>query len=296
MFTLAAAHPRRRSLRVRKASASRATAALARIAAVTAVSAEPTPLRRRRRPRRRTSLIGVLGEILITVGVITLLYVVWQLWLGDVIYGVQRNASARELSEQWDQEYAAPAPTATPNPGEEAPPAPMTSEPVILPEPADAEVFGTMYIPRFGADYVRKIAGGVTRENTLDDIGIGHYPGTKMPGEVGNFAVAAHRTTFSAPFNRIADLRLGDAIIVETPDGWYTYRFRTLEYVTPTEVEVLLPVPQVPDAQADERYITLTSCSPMLSMTERIIAYGVFESFTPRTSGAPTALTEGVSA
>ena len=265
---------------------------------MTAASADPT-LRGRRRPRRRTSVIGVLGEILITVGVVTLLYVAWQLWLGDVIYGLQRNASARELSEQWEKEYAAPAPTATPQLGESAPPVPpvpLTAEPVVLPEPADAEVFGTMYIPRFGADYARMIAGGVTRENTLDDIGIGHYPGTKMPGEVGNFAVAAHRTTFSAPFNRIADLRLGDAIVVETPDGWYTYRFRTLEYVTPTEVEVLLPVPQVPDAQADERYITLTSCSPMLSMAERIVAYGVFESFTPRTSGPPTALTDDVPA
>ena len=65
-----------------------------------------------------------------------------------------------------------------------------------------------------------------------------------MPGEVGNFAVAAHRTTYGKPFNRIAELHVNDAIVVETADGWYTYRFRTLEYVTPDEVEVLLPVPQ----------------------------------------------------
>ena len=54
-----------------------------------------------------------------------------------------------------------------------------------------------------------------------------------MPGEPGNFAVAAHRTTYGKPFNRIADLRLNDPIVIETQDGWYTYRFRTLEYVTP---------------------------------------------------------------
>jgi len=129
-----------------------------------------------------------------------------------------------------------------------------------------------------------QMAGGVTRARTLDPIGIGHYPGTKMPGEAGNFALAAHRTTWGKPFNRIADLHVGDAIVVETQEGWYTYRFRTLQYVKPNEVEVLLPVPQAMDVPAGTAYITLTSCSPMYAMTERIVAYGVFESFTPRSA------------
>ncbi|MET0673458.1 MAG: class E sortase [Microbacterium pygmaeum] len=257
---------------------------------VAPTEAEPTRRARTpRRPPRRVSLVGVIGEILITVGVVTLLYVVWQLWVGDIIYGVERNAVAQELSEQWEQEYVAANPEITPTPEPTT-----TAEPIILPEAADAQVFGNLYIPRFGADYTRQIAGGVTRANTLDPIGVGHYPGTKMPGEVGNFAVAAHRTTYSAPFNRLAELHVNDAIIIETPEGWYTYRFRTLEYVTPSEVEVLLPVPQAPDTPAGERYITMTSCSPMFSMTERIVAYGVFESFTPRGSGPPASLTDGV--
>lgn len=247
------------------------------------------------RARRRISVIGILGELLITAGVITLLYVGWQMWVGDLIYSAQRNAAGQELVEEWEQQYTAPAPTEAPTqaPGQQqAAPAPV--EPVILPEPADGERFAVMRIPRFGPDYVWEMAGGVSRSGTLDPIGIGHYPGTPMPGEVGNFAVAAHRTTYGAPFNRIAELRINDAIIVETADGWYTYRFRTLEYVTPDEVEVLLPVPQVEDAPPGSRYITLTSCSPMYAMTERIVAYGVFESFTPRVSGPPAALTEGV--
>lgn len=257
----------------------------------TAGGAATMRMRTRTRPRRRTSVIGVIGEVLITAGVITLLYVVWQLWVGDMIYGAERNASGNELSEQWAQEYI---PSEARPEAPEAPAEPVTAQPVVLPEPADAEVFGVMRIPRFGADYAVEMAGGVTRENTLDDIGIGHYPGTRMPGEAGNFALAAHRTTFGAPFNRIAELRVGDAIVVETPVGWYTYRFRTLEYVTPSEVEVLLPVPQVIDAPAGTAYITLTSCSPMYSMTERIVAYGVFESFTPRDAGPPASLTEAV--
>ena len=231
----------------------------------------------------------MLGEVLITAGVLTLLYVGWQLWIGDLIFGAQRTAVGQDLSQQWEQEHAAPATTPAPT---AAPPV----EPVILPEAGDGETFAVMRIPRFGGDYAWQVAGGVTRAGTLDPIGIGHYPGTPMPGGVGNFAVAAHRTTWGAPFNRLAELHVNDAIVVETEAGWYTYRFRTLEYVTPDEIDVLLPVPQVQDAPAGSRYITMTSCSPMYSMSERIVAYGVFESFTPRAAGPPVALTAGVDA
>ncbi|MFB8146224.1 class E sortase [Microbacterium sp. NPDC056003] len=243
------------------------------------------PRRSRARAPQRTSVVGVLGELLITAGVIVLLYVVWQLWVGDLIYGAERNATGHELSQEWAAAYPG-----TNEPDDAAPDEPVTAEPIILDEPGDGERFGVMHIPRFGADYAVPMAGGVSRPVTLDPIGIGHYPGTSMPGEAGNFAVAAHRTTWGKPFNRIADLRVGDAIVVETEDGWYTYRFRTLEYVTPDEVEVLLPVPQKLDVPAGTSYITMTSCSPMYSLAERIVAYGVFESFTPRSAGEPASL------
>jgi sortase A len=237
------------------------------------------------------SVLGVISELFITVGVIALLYVVWQMWVGDMIYGAQRNALGHELSQEWAAEYV---PSDERPGGQASPDEPVTAEPVVLPEPADAEIFGTLLIPRFGEDYSVPVAGGVSRARTLDPIGIGHYPGTVMPGQVGNFAVAAHRTTWGKPFNRIADLRVGDAVVVETPAGWYTYRFRTLEYVTPSEVDVLAPVPQSAAAPTGTAYMTMTSCSPMYAMTERIIAYSVFESFTPRDAGPPAALTEGV--
>ena len=246
---------------------------------------------RRGGPRqRRTSVVGVIGELLITAGVIVLLYVVWQLWVGDLIYGAERNATGTELSQEWQDEWAAENPDAAATPEPEPAAVPVTAPPPVLPEPADTEKVGVMHIPRFGSDYAVPMAGGVTRSGTLDPIGIGHYPGTRMPGEPGNFAVAAHRTTWGKPFNRIADLRIGDAIVVETEEGWYTYRFRTLEYVTPNEVEVLLPVPQAMDVPAGTAYITMTSCSPMYSLAERIVAYGVFESFTPRSAGEPASL------
>lgn len=230
--------------------------------------------------------------MLITIGVVVMLYVVWQLWVGDLLYGAQGNAEGAAITQQWEQEKdALPAPTPVATATAEADP---EWEPVVLPEPADTVVFGTMRIPRFGPDYNIEMAGGITRAGTLDKTRIGHYPGTSMPGEIGNAAFAAHRTTWGAPFGPLADLRVGDAIIVEVPEGWYVYRFRTLEYVQPSEVDVLLDVPQAPDVPANDRYITLTSCSPKFSLAERIIAYGVYESFQPRSEGAPEALTEGI--
>ncbi|MBN9153821.1 MAG: class E sortase [Microbacterium sp.] len=244
--------------------------------------------RERTRPRRRVTFFGVLGELLITVGAITLLFVAWQLWIGDWIIGAQNNAAGQSQSQQWEKSYGGDA-TGSPSPSSTPTPAATTAPPAMA-QPANAQVFGVMHIPRFGSDYAVKIAGGVTRAGTLDPIGIGHYPGAPMPGAVGNVALAAHRTTFGKPFNRIADLHIGDAIVIETPQGWYTYRFRTLEYVKPDAVDVLLPVPQESGLSADGRYLTMTSCSPMYSKAERIVAYSSFESFTPRAAGAPASL------
>jgi len=83
---------------------------------------------------------------------------------------------------------------------------------------------------------------------------------------------------------------VNDPIVIETKAGWYTYRFRNLEYVKPDAVDVLLPVPQEQDVHADGRYLTMTSCSPMYFKSERIVAYSVFESFTPRADGRPSVL------
>lgn len=244
---------------------------------------------KRARPRRRASFASVLGELLITAGVLVLLYVVWQLWVGDWIFAAQRNAEGQALSQQWQAEYddaLVPSGASSPEDGPVDPP--------ILPQPADTEIFATLLVPRWGENYAVNIAGGVTRSGTLDKLGIGHYPGSAMPGEVGNVSLAAHRMTSGAPFGGIPNLQLGDALVIETRDGWYTYRFRTHEYVTPDAVDVLLPVPQMPEIPAGERYLTIMTCSPLYSMAERLIGYSVFESFTPRSDGPPAALTEGV--
>lgn len=227
----------------------------------------------------------MIGELLVTGGVLVLLFLVWQLWLNDAVLRAAQDNEADALSKSWAT--SVPLPTASESPT-------AAIEPVILAEPDDAEVFGILRVPRFGADYAAKMAGGVSTSRTLNPIGIGHYPDTQMPGEPGNFAVAGHRNTHGKPLNQVGTLQLGDAIVVEVPEGWYTYRFRTLEYVKPSGVGVLNPVPQVDNAEATDALITLTSCNPAFSTAERIIAYGVFESWTPRAAGEPASLTEPV--
>ncbi len=242
--------------------------------------------------RRRVSIAGVLGEVLVTVGVIVLLYVGWQLWFGDWIIGAQNDASAARLSQQWTPpgaQGAPAAPSVTPTTAPHASgPAPA---PVVLGQPGDGQVFGVLMVPRFGPDYAVRIAGGVTRARTLDPIGVGHYPGTQMPGGVGNVALAAHRLTHGGSFKNLETLRIGDAVVIQTKDGWYTYRFRNLEYVKPTAVQVLDPVPQLSTTADGARYLTMMTCAPIYSLAERAVAYSVFESFTPASAGPPASLT-----
>lgn len=254
---------------------------------MTASAVSGTRRTRRSAARRRATFTSVLGELLLTAGVLVMLFVAWQMWIGDIIIAAQKNDEGAAISQQ-----LAEAPAPPPPPLVKAEDGTTFYEPVIPSAPADAEWFGQMIIPRFGADYNFGIYGGTSRARTLDDLGIGVYKDSKMPGEVGNFSMAGHRTTWGKPFNQIDKLQLNDAIVVETPDGWYTYRFRTLEYVQPSAVDVLLDVPQMPGAQTGERYITLTACSPLYSLAERIVAYGVFESFQPRAEGPPKALTD----
>lgn len=242
--------------------------------------------RQRARPRPRVTVVGVLGELFITAGVVVLLFLGWQVWLNDIIEGSSQQSQAVQLSDGWNRgEPIAPAAVDRPDPG----------EPVVDIAPANAQTFATLLIPRFGADYTRPITEGVGMYDSLNK-GIGHYIGTQMPGEVGNFALAAHRTGWGAPFGDIANLRVGDSIYIETEAGWYRYVFRSLTYVMPTGVDVLNPVPQVEGATPLDRIITLTSCNPKLTAAERFIAYGAFDTWYPRDGGPPAEIASLVQA
>ncbi|WP_255579486.1 class E sortase [Cryobacterium sp. PAMC25264] len=234
--------------------------------------------------RRRVSVIGVLGEVLITGGVLVLLFLAWQLWWNDAVMAASQSRAAESISKGWIE-----------NAGPDPKPAPVTEEgygdPVVAAAPDNATAFAVLYVPRFGATYQRTVAQG-TGTDVLNspDLGIGHYPGTQMPGEVGNFAIASHRSANGGGMHVINELQLNDAIYVQTADGYYTYRFRDFEYVPPSAIDAIAPVPHDPSATAVDRLITLTTCNPLFSTAERIIAYGVFESWQPISAGPPAEL------
>jgi len=232
----------------------------------------------KRRPRRRVSVIGVLGELLITAGVLVLLFLGWQQWLGDIIEGHQLYGQSVHQSQQWIKEAG---PTKAP-----AGPADPAAPPVITTSLSTGKVFGYLYVPRFGSNYARPIAQG-TALSVLNKGNLGHYPTTQMPGAVGNFMVASHRKAYGGDLEHINELRVGDHIFVGTADGWYQYSFRNLQFVVPTDVAILDPVPDQPGLQPGDRIITLQSCNPFFSTAERIMAYGTFDTFYPIAGGPP---------
>jgi sortase A len=238
--------------------------------------------------RARVSVVGIFGELFITAGVLVFLFLGWQLWLNDLIVGADQNKAGAALAEGWD--------AAAPSHQHRVTPDTNFGDPVVAIAPGNAAKFAVLYVPRFGADYARSISEGVETATVLDKNGIGHYPGTQMPGQVGNFAVAAHRTTHGAPFKLLASLQVGDKIYVQTPDGYYTYGFRGLEYVRPTGVGVLDPVPQFAGIAPTDRILTMTSCNPMFSAAERIITYAALESWQPTSAGPPAEISAAVTA
>lgn len=251
------------------------------------VSEERNSRRSRRKKRRPTATVtSVLGELLITAGAIVLLYVSYQLWIGDMIQGAQNNEAGAATIQEWSQlpdDAIAPPKLVQPDDGTQA-----YYEPPKMEQPGSGETFAVMLIPRLGQTV--ELKGGVQTWESLNVGAIGHYPDTQMPGDVGNFATAAHRGSHGAPFMNLPGMRVGDAVVIQTKDGWYTYRFRNLEYVTPDAGTVLLPLPQEPDRVGVGRYLTMTTCSPRYGWDERAIGYADFEYFTPASEGAPASL------
>ena len=238
-----------------------------------------------RRPRRkRITVVGVLGEVLMTGGVIVLLFLGWQLWFNNLVSSNEQKSVAQELSEEW---AVTPTPTATGEPTQ----APDPGVPAITAAPAADQAFANLIIPRLGADFKRPIAEGVgTSVLNSTKLGMGHYSNTQLPGELGNFALASHRSAYGGAFHNIHELVVGDAIYVETADGWYKYIYRSMEYVRSSGVGVILPVPQDPTAAPTESIITLTTCNPRWASYQRLIVYGHLVGKQSKKAGLPPAL------
>jgi sortase A len=258
-------------------------------------------------------LVRGVGELLITAGALVLLFIVWQLWWTDVVAERAQARTTDALVQQWDAAAAGATDAGTtdtePTDTEPTDTAPTDTEPTdegtagagLAGEGgADAgsagavvgdlpsEAFALLRVPTFGQEYVRPVLAG-TGDAVLA-AGVGHYDGAALPGEVGNFAIAGHRTTYGAPFNPIAELVEGDAVVVETAEEFHVYRVQRSHIVLPTDVQVIAPVPDRPGEQPTEAWLTMTSCHPMFSARERYVVHALLESSTPRADGPPDAL------
>jgi sortase A len=238
---------------------------------------EATPRSTQRSRRTRARLVTfALALALVLTGVGALGYVGWEYWGTDVVAKHKQADIRADLRERWAHPTVAD----------------------VLGPAAAAPVQGTaqalVRIPRFGNSYEVPLIEGV-RDSDLSR-GIGHFPGTG-PGQIGNFALAAHRITHGEPFRQMPALRPGDEVIVETSDATYTYVLDTNpnDLVVPfSEGWVIDPVPVPPRGEAPpgmpvfdstrphEALITLTTCSELFHTDDRMIAFGHLVSTTPK--------------
>lgn len=207
-------------------------------------------------------VIGAIGRVCLTAGVLILLFVAYQLWGTGIREAQAQNRLEDEFTELLDDTAStattgttvATVPGATPG---ATPTTAAVGPPPPPPEEGDA--VARIRIPKIGVDKI--VVEGVT----LSDLkkGPGRYPDSPLPGQPGNAAIAGHRTTYGAPFNRIDELAPGDEILVTTQQGAFRYEVSEQHIVSPGQVEVL-------EDFGDNR-LTLTACHPKYSARQRIV-------------------------
>nr|WP_202537020.1 class E sortase [Streptomyces sp. SID8350] len=211
-----------------------------------------------------------VGEIFISLGVLMLLFVTYQLWWTNVRAEQIAGKETDRIQEEWANGAGKPG--------------------VFAP----GQGFAIMHIPKL--DVVVPIAEGINKEKVLDRGMLGHYGEgklkTAMPeDEQGNFAVAGHRNTHGEPFRYVNKLVPGDPIVVETRDAYYTYEMASiLPQTSPSNISVIKPIPVGSGFTEPGRYITLTTCTPEFTSTYRLIVWGKMVDERPRDEGKPKAL------
>ena len=229
-----------------------------------------------------TRVLGGVGRVMIAAGVLILLFVVYQLW-GT---GLRTAAAQNQLRDDFRARQDAAAQTTTlpaldvttsstttttdPNA-----PTPTLAPPTVageVPPAKPGEPLGSISIDRIGVDF--QFLEGVDLGFLQD--GPGHFPSTPFPGQAGNAALAGHRTTWAAPFNRIDELVPGDTITIETLQGTFTYEVIPApgseadpighRIITPTQTEIL-DQPTEPGVNT----LTLMACHPKYSAAQRIV-------------------------
>ena len=210
-------------------------------------------------------VIRAAGEIFLTFGVIGLLFISYLIW-GTAL---RADSAQRQLSNELNQEWRQAPPR-----GDAAGASPEQFD------VATGQPFAFIAIPAFGPRWRFTLIQGTALAQL--DLSPGHVPGTQWPGQVGNFAVAGHRVTAGNPFWSLPSLKAGDLVYIQTQLNQYTYRITGKQWVMPTDLGVLDPVPGHPAQHPTQRLITLITCDPAWTGTHRVIVTGVLISAKPR--------------
>ncbi|MBB5958724.1 sortase (surface protein transpeptidase) [Saccharothrix tamanrassetensis] len=248
--------------------------------------------------------VRTVGELLITAGLVILLFVVYEVYVTDLISAGKQDDATHALDDQWNANTVEPA----------------DAQRQAKYDLIEGQAFAKMYIPVFGPDYKFSVVEGTTDKHL--EIGPGHYVDTALPGDPGNFAVAGHRVGKGAPFNDLDLLDSCDAIVVETQTQWFVYRMlpksgevanwaqspkakdpkcakvsplggsydKTVgqEVVLPSQGEVINAIPHftgtAPEAQ-QVALMTLTTCHPRFSDKQRLIVHAVLAQGYPKAPG-----------
>jgi sortase A len=211
--------------------------------------------------------IAGLGRTLVTLGLLILLFVVYQLW-GTGLFTARaqndlKHKFEKQLAQAAENDTVGPVPTSVEPKTSTTSTTPTTRFAGIRPAPPippEGEVEGAITVPA-----VPSINFFFVEGTSRDDLkkGPGHYPGTPMPGTIGNAAIAGHRTTYLHPFWDLDKVVPGVDIVVRTTAGTFDYRAYQQLVVPANQVSV---VDNTPDAE-----LTLTSCHPKGYAEHRIV-------------------------
>ncbi|MEU7994637.1 class E sortase [Micromonospora sp. NPDC049060] len=220
--------------------------------------------------RLRTG-IRISGELLITFGLVVLLFAGYEVWGKSAIVDAHQNDLSQQLAQAWGPEGD---PTVAPSASASTKPKP----------PVQGKPIAGLYIPKLDKNWV--VVEGVTQKDIR--YAPGHYPSSALPGQVGNFSVAGHRNR--ATFWRLDELNDGDAIVVEGKTDWHVYKVTQSRIVKPTQVEVVAPVPGKPGQKPTRSMLTLTTCNPKFDNYQRLIIHAELARSQPKSAGRPAEL------
>ena len=132
-------------------------------------------------------------------------------------------------------------------------------QPLVAGIPSVGEYFAVIQIPALGDDWLHTISEGTTPE-ILDELGVGHYEGTELPGEPGNFALAGHSGSSWTPFAKLDEVAIGELVEIETLSKKYVYEIVDTETVEETDVKTVYDNPEFGNQTTDDQWLTITTC------------------------------------